>query len=99
MGAPAADAVVLLGDVGQLKKMRERTRDRNRGLERHRRELLGQLGKGARRSDRIAAPRGLGGHAYALDAIEEVLAFLADQCLAKQAAEQPDVVAQRLLRV
>ena len=95
VGAAPADAVVLLGDVGQVEEMREGARQRDRGIDRqagqHRRQLA-EVAVGAR-------ARALGQRAHVLDALEDRLARVRPQRLAEQLAEQPDILPQRLVRI
>ncbi len=95
IGAAAAHAVVLLGDVGQVEEVRKAPRNRERRLDRHRAELAGQCFESIRRRHACA----FGERAHALDALEERLAFLPAQRLAQQFAEQAHVVAEGAMRV
>src|SRR5262249_22647949 len=99
MGAAPADAVVLLGHVGQLEKMRKGSRDRHCGVERHGRELSSKVTEGARRLGPIAPARRLCRGAHTLNASKQIGAFLADEGLAEQAAQQADIIAERLVSV
>ncbi|MNZ26250.1 hypothetical protein D3C78_434370 [compost metagenome] len=86
----ATDAVVLLGDVGQIEELVERPR--------HRQQLvLGQGIEGLRqllRAGQRAAPRRLGPLADAFDLVEKVRAALGAKGLTQQLAQQVDVLAQ-----
>ena len=99
MHAAPADAIVLLGDVGQVQELRERARDRQRGVHRHGGELLGQLGEGVSRFRPRAGAGALGARAHPLDTLIEGFPFLADERVAEQLAEQPDIISQRLRRL
>ena len=90
-----ANAMMLLGDVGEVQEVREAARDRQHRFDRHRPQLGGERLEPVRR--RHAGP--LGERTYALHALEERLSFLAPQRLAEQFAEQTHVVAQRPVRV
>ena len=97
IGAPAAHAVVLLRDVREVQEVREGSRDRQGLRNGHRRQVERQLVERglplpwpSSRFRRVAHP---------LDALEQRVAFLVTQRLAQQRAEQPDVVAQRLVRI
>ena len=90
--AATADAVMLLGDVGQIEKMREGAGHRQRLLHGHLLEDAGQR----REVGVAAAPRLLRQRAHALDQLEDRLPFVPPQRLAEQLAQQPDVLSQRL---
>ncbi len=95
-GARAADVMLVLGDVGQLRKIGERTHYKKRLLTRKGVEQFGELRSGgsvvvAMRADRLTA--------NALDNGESVLAFLLPDGVAKQAAEKADIVPQRFVVV
>ena len=92
VGAGAADVVLVLGDVGEMREIAEGADDAER--------LIGRQAA----HDRLQLlPRGLVGvavelHAGApdvLDQLEHRVAFLGPHRVAQDAAEQPDVVAQR----
>ena len=95
IGATPAHAVVLFGDVREVEEVREAPRNRERGLDRHRPELAGQGLESIRRRD----ARALGERAHALHPFEERLSLLPPQRLAKELAEQPNVVAQGAVRI
>jgi hypothetical protein len=93
--AAAADAVVLLGNVGERQKVRERPRHRHRHLDRqvaHR--LLEQ-----RHPVLAPLPRLLGDAADALDRLEEGIPFARPDRVAQHAAEHRHVFAEPLMRI
>ena len=92
MRAIAADVVLILGDVGQMRKVGERAHDRERlvvveAVE-DRRELAPRAGLVVA----MEADRGL---ADALDKLEGLVALLLAHRVAEHAPEQADVFAQR----
>ena len=91
-------AVVLFGDVREVQEMREAAGDRQRGLHRHLAQFAGELLEIVGRAGRTGAPP-LRQRADALDTVEVRVALVAAQRLAQQLAEEPDVVAQRLVRI
>ena len=93
--AAPAHAVMLFGDVCEIQEVREAARDRQRGLDRHRAQLVRQRLEPVRRRH----ARAFGERAHAFHPLEQRLSLLAAQRLAQQFAEQPDVVAQRPMRV
>ncbi len=94
MGAVAADVVLILGDVGEMREIGKRAHDGERLLVVQTVEDRGELAARARLVVAMEADRGL---ADALDEIEDLAAFLLAHGVAEQAAEQADVVAQRLV--
>ena len=92
VGAPAAQVVLVLGNVGQLQEVAEGAHHHLRLRLRQRIEQRGHAG--ARFG--VVVPRKLdGGAPHLLDQLVQGLAFLLAQRVAQQAAEQADVVAQR----
>ncbi len=90
--AAAPDAMVLLGDVGQVEEVGEGARDRQRLVDGHLLEDAGQR----RKVGVAAAARLLGQRADPLDQVEDRLALVAPQRLAQQLAQQPDIFPQCL---
>ena len=90
-----ADAVMLLGDVGQVEEVRERARDGQRVVERHVRELVGQ----DHEVGVMAGAPALGQRAHPFDRVEEPFPGLRSQRLAQQLSEQPHIVAERFVRI
>ena len=86
--------MVLLGDVGEIQEMRERTRQRDRGVNRQRAEQLREIGERT-----IAGVCGLGQVANVLDDVEQLLPAAFAQRVAEQCAQQADVLPQRLVRI
>ena len=93
--AAPADTMVLFGDVGQMEELRERPGDRQRFIERHPSEHVGQFAERAL----VAGTAALGQRAGTLDDIEHILAGKPLHCLAEQLTEQAHIVAQRLVRI
>ena len=90
--AAASDAMVLLGDVGQVEEVREGARHGQGLVDRHLLEDARQRGE-----VRVAAAaRLLGQRAHALDQLENRLALVATERLAQQFTQQPDVVSECL---
>ena len=71
MGAPPADPMMLLRDVGEIEEMRERPRQQQRRLHRHRRERGREGLEGAG----IASACGLGQSPNVLDGAIQLVAF------------------------
>ena len=95
IGATAADAMMLLGDVRQVQEVCERAGERNRGVDRQLLELGGQ-----RLEVAIRARAGRLGHgADALDGLEQPIAFVGAERVAQQLAEEPDILSQRFVRI
>ena len=89
-------AVMLFGDVGEVEKVGEAPRHGQRRGHRHRPQLFGErfeVVAGA------AAARPLRQRADPLDPLVVRNALVAAQCFAQQFAEQPHVVAERLVRI
>ncbi|MCY1404607.1 hypothetical protein D9M71_198200 [compost metagenome] len=90
VGLAPADAVVLLGDIGEVEELVERPRHRQQFV-------LGQAVQGRGelpRAFRRAAPGGLGALADQLDLVEEARAILVADGLAEQLAQLVHVLAQ-----
>ena len=96
MRAVAADVVLVLGDVGEMREIAEGPHDRERLVGRQAVEGRLELAPGAGLVVAMEADRGL---ADVLDEPEGLLALLLAHRVAEDAAEQPDVVAQRLVLV
>ena len=96
MGAVAADVVLVLGDVGEMREIAEGPHDRQRLVGRQAVEGRLELAPGAGLVVAMEADRGL---ADLLDQPEGLLALLLAHRVAEDAAEQADVVAQRLVLV
>ena len=96
MGAIAADVMLVLGDVGQMREIAEGPHDRERLVGRQAVEGRFELAPGAGLVVAMEADRGL---ADVLDEPEGLLALLLAHRVAENAAEQADVVAQRLVLV
>src|SRR5205814_8614949 len=85
--APAAQPVVLLGDVRELEVEAERTQ--------HERGVRGSVRP---RAGDVAAPaRGARGKPNLLDRVEQLLADLLDEDGAEDRPEEPDVAAEQLV--
>ena len=95
IGAAAADAVVLLGDVGQIEEVREARATGSAASTGIARSSPASVSK----SSSPAAVRALRERAHPLDPLEQRLALVAAQRVAQQLAEQPHVVAKRLVRI
>ena len=93
--AAPADAVVLLGDVGQVQEVRERAGDRQRLVQRHPAE---EVREGAERGG-ITRPPLLRQGAHALHALEDAIARLLADRVAQQAAQVADVPAEARVRI
>ena len=93
--AAAADAMVLLGNVGEAEKMRERTSDTKGQRLRQGAQEIGQLVE----RPIVAGMRAFGQGPHALDAIEEPGVIVRLQYLPEQIAELTDVVSQPLVRI
>jgi len=91
--AAAAYAMVLLGDVREIEKVRERSRHRQRPLRRCRREQPRQLIK----VFRMPGPRALRQRAHALHHFVQLDAFVLAQRLAEEVTEKVDVIAEGLV--
>ena len=89
VGAPAADPVLLLGDVRELEVERERPQHARLPLERQRRRPRPR----GRRAARRRAPPARAPHA--LDVREERLVLLLDEHLPEQVAEHANVAPER----
>ena len=92
MGAIAANVVLVLGDVGEMREIAVGAHDRERlvGAEAVERRL--EL---AARADLVVAMEADRGLADLLDELVDLLALLLAHRVAEDAAEQADVVAQR----
>ena len=92
MRAVAADVVLILGDIGEMREIAEGAHDRERlvGVEAVERRL-----EFAPRADLVVAMEADRGLADALDEVENLRAFLLAHGVAEHAAEQADVLAQR----
>ena len=88
---------MLFGDVGEVQEVREAARHGQRRLDRHRPQLVGQRARSRRPP--VPVLRALGERADPLDPLEVRDALVAAQRFAEQLAEQPDVVAERLVRI
>ena len=86
--AAAADAVMLLGDVGELEEQRERAQDGPLPIEPEGRDRL------AERAPRASGARVAGKGADPLLVVEEILALLLDEHAPEQVAEQAHVGAE-----
>ena len=84
-------AVDLLGDVGQVEVGREGPHEQRGGLEVQARQHRVQLGRGGLRGH---VARRLGQRPHLLDEGEQLRALVAQDRLAQQIAEQPDVAPQ-----
>ena len=87
MIAPAMHAMVLLGDVGERQKMRERASHRQRRRDRHVAEQPIDVLELA-----VERARPLGGLAHLLDPLEDLVAFVMAQHASEHLAEQAHVV-------
>ena len=92
--APAADAMVLLGDVGEMQEVSERASERQRGLDRH---LAQQIGEPVE-VGRVFA-RTLGERAYALDAFEQAFIAVFPEHASQQLAEEPYIISKWKMRL
>ena len=93
--APAANPVVLLGDVRERQKMRERARDGHGRFDRQRTKQFRQRVEVPIASAAAALRKG----ADPFDDMEECGTLTEPQRVAEQPAEKPDVVAQALMRI
>ncbi len=96
MGAVAADVMLVLGDVGQMREVAEGPHDRERLVGRQAVEGRFELAPGAGLVVAMEADRGL---ADVFDEFKGLLALLFAHRVAENAAEQTDVVSQRLVLV
>ena len=88
MGAAAPDMVLVLGDVGQLQEVAERTDDSLRRIARQWVEQCSEFGAGSR----VALPRKAHSRlAHTLDDVEDCFAFLFAHGVAEDAAEKTDI--------
>ena len=92
VGAVAADVVLVLGDIGQMREIAERAHDRERLVVVEAVERRGEFAPRAGLVVAVEADRGL---PDALDEIEGLGALLLAHGVAENASEQADVVAQR----
>ena len=88
--------VMLFGDVGEVEEVGEAARHGQRRRNRHRPQLSGERLEVVARA---AAARPLRQRADPLDPFEVRHALVAAQRFAEQFAEQPHVVAERLVRI
>jgi hypothetical protein len=96
MGAGAAHAVLVLGDVGEVREVAEGADDLGRAAAGERVQRRLELGAGGLVLVAVEADRGL---ADALDDVVHDLALLEPHRVAEEPPEQPDVVAQRQVLV
>ena len=96
MGAVAANVMLVFGDVGEMREVAEGPHDRQRLVGRQAVEGRLELAPGA---GLVVAMEADGGLADVLDEFKGLLALLLAHRVAEDAAEQPDVVAQRLVLV
>jgi len=91
--APAPDAMMLLGDVGELQEVSEGAGERQRRVNR-------QLAEQARQGVEIVvvAGRALRERSHLFDALVEIRAAVPLKDPAEQLAEHADVIAQRQVR-
>ena len=92
MGAIAADVMLILGDIGEVREIAEGAHDRQRLVGGQAVEHRLQL---APRADFVVAMEADRGLADALDHFENLFALLLAHGVAENSAEQTDVVAQR----
>ena len=95
MIAPPAYPMMLLGNVGEGQKVRERTRHRHGRVDGH---IAQHVCEEIERAG-LARVRSLGDAAHPFDAIEQRLSFVRSQRFAEQFTEQVDVVAKRFVWV
>ena len=93
--APAADAVVLLGDIGEREEVGERAGD----VPGRRNRKRGQLALEGLLILHAALTGALRERAHALDRLKELLALELLQRVAEDGAQQADIVAERLVGV
>ena len=91
----AADAVVLLGDVGEMKEVGEGAGDRQRRGHRHARQFVGQPVEVLVRA-RVCPLRQ---RAHPLHRLEEIIPFERAKGLPQQLAKTPHVFAQGFVRI
>ncbi len=96
MRAVAADVMLVLGDVGEMREIAERPHDRERLVGAEAVEDRLEL---APRADLVVAVEADGSLADLLDQRVGLLALLLAHRVAEDAAEQADVVAQRAVLV
>ncbi len=94
--AGAADVVLVLGDVGQVQEVAEGAHDDDGIVVRQAVQQLGQFGA---RVEVIVPAEAHAQPAHVLDQFEHAAAFLLAHDVAQHAAEQADVVEQRLVLV
>ena len=92
--APAADTVMLLGDVRELQEVSERPGERKRGLDRHLTKQVGELVEVV-----VVVGRALRERTDPLDACEQIRFAVLLKDTAEQLAQHSDVIAQREVRV
>ena len=93
--AASPNAVMLLGDIRQCEKVRERARYRQRVVDRQILEYFLE----SLEVIRVVVARTLGKRSYSLDHLEERLALLRPKRLAEEVAQEADVVAEWLVRI
>jgi hypothetical protein len=93
--AATSDAVMLLGDVGEMEELRERTSDWQCLIERHPGQYISEFGECAL----VTGATALGQRANTFDDVEHVLTRKPLHRVAKQLTEQAHIVAQRLVRI
>ena len=93
--AASPNAVMLLGDIRQGQKVRERARYRQRVVDR---QILEHFLKSLE-VIRVAVASPLGKRSYSLDHLEEILALLRPKRFAEEVAQKADVVAEWLVRI
>src|SRR5216684_3095196 len=96
MGAGAADPVLVLGDVGEVREIAERADDLTRLFAR---QPIHDLAELAPRGFVLVAAETYRCLANALDNVEDPLALLLAHGVAEDTAEQPRVLAQRPILV
>ena len=96
MRAVAADVMLILGDVGEMREIAVGAHDGERLLGAEAVERRLEL---APRGDLVVAMEADRGPADLLDQLEHLLAFLLAHGVAEDSAEQADVVAQRQVLV
>ena len=92
MGTGAADVVLVLGDIGEMRKKAEGANDLKRLGRRQAVQCRFEI---APRRDILVAAKANRVLANMLDGVEDSLAALLAHRVAENAAEQPDIVAQR----
>jgi hypothetical protein len=93
MGDPPADAVMLLGDVGEVEKVREGARQQQHRLDRHRRERSGEPLEGGG----VAGACRFGQCPHLLDGPIELVALAGAEGATKQESEQAHIFTERLI--